>query len=77
MLRIHPINQFTRFDKSRLTARANGDQIVVPLICWPNSKLIASGLAHFKYDNVLCVSYGRRQNRETETAVQIAACLGF
>ena len=61
----------------RLIARANGDQIVVPLSAGLDSRLIASGLAHFKYDNVLCVSYGRRQNRETETAVQIAACLGF
>ena len=48
----------------RLIARANGDQIVVPLSAGLDSRLIASGLAHFKYDNVLCVSYGRRQNRD-------------
>ena len=61
----------------KLIKRADGRQIVVPLSAGYDSRLIASGLCQFQYDNVLCVSYGLKQNRETKIAAEVASRLNF
>jgi asparagine synthase (glutamine-hydrolysing) len=61
----------------RLINRADGRKIVVPLSAGCDSRFIASGLAHHKYDNVLCVSYGKKGNRETHIAKEVSSRLGY
>ncbi len=61
----------------KLIKRADGQKIIVPLSAGWDSRFVASGLADQNYDNVLCVSYGRPRNRETNVAQQVASTLGF
>jgi len=61
----------------RLINRADGRKIVIPLSAGNDSRFIASGLAHYKYGNVLCVSYGKKGNREARIAKEISSRLGF
>ena len=61
----------------RLINRADGRKIIIPLSAGCDSRFIASGLAHQKYDNVLCVSYGKKGNRETRIAKDVSSRLGF
>lgn len=58
-------------------ARADGRPIAVPLSAGLDSRLIASGLKHLGYKNVLCFAYGLKGNHEAETSKTIAARLGY
>lgn len=60
-----------------LVAGVSGRPILVPLSAGLDSRLIVSGLKEAGYDNVRCVSYGIRGNREAETARVIAQRLGY
>ena len=44
---------------------ANGATIIIPLSAGLDSRLIASGLKNFNYNNVKCFSYGLKNNYET------------
>ena len=43
---------------------SDGKTIIIPLSAGLNSRLIASGLKHFNYNNVKCFSYGLKNNYE-------------
>jgi asparagine synthase (glutamine-hydrolysing) len=55
----------------------NGRQIVIPLSAGNDSRLIASGLKNLGVENVICFSYGRKGNFETEASKNIAKKLGY
>ena len=40
-------------------------------------RFLASGLRHFGYKNVLCLSYGRKRNIEIKIAKKVAKKLGY
>ena len=61
----------------RLIAYADGNQIVLPLSSGRDSKLIALKLKQLGYSNVLCFSYGIKNNYEIEGSRKIAAMLNF
>ena len=55
----------------------NDRQIVIPLSAGNDSRLIASGLKHLGYENVICFAYGRRGNYEVSTSKEVASILGY
>ena len=55
----------------------NGRQVVVPLSGGYDSRLIVSLLKHYNYENVLCFTYGMKNNFEAITAKNIANNLGY
>jgi asparagine synthase (glutamine-hydrolysing) len=61
----------------RLIAKANGRKILVPLSGGWDSRLIVLLLKRCGYSNVLCFSYGRLGNDESEISKEVAAALGF
>lgn len=61
----------------RLIERAAGNTILLPLSGGWDSRLIASMLRKHDYDNVLCFSYGRPGNRESNISRHVAATLGL
>ena len=61
----------------KLIYSCNGRQIVLPLSSGWDSRFIASGLRHFGYKNVLCLSYGRKSNIEIKIAKKVAKKLGY
>ncbi|OUU13555.1 MAG: hypothetical protein CBB97_25995 [Candidatus Endolissoclinum sp. TMED37] len=61
----------------KLIYSCNGRQIVLPLSSGWDSRFIASGLRHFGYKNVLCLSYGRKRNIEIKIAKKVAKKLGY
>jgi len=61
----------------KLIKSANGRQIVVPLSAGMDSRFIASGLRHFNYMNVICVSYGIKNNKDAFVAKEIAEKLNY
>ena len=61
----------------KLISSACGKQIVVPLSGGWDSRFIASGLKHFGYKNVVCVSYGKKNNTDMYIAKKVAMKLGF
>ncbi|MBR51924.1 MAG: hypothetical protein CMD58_05360 [Gammaproteobacteria bacterium] len=65
-------DMFTSVAKS-----CKGRQIVVPLSGGHDSRLIVSGLKEVGYEDVVCFSYGLKNNFETKTAKQIANKLGY
>ncbi|NMM45595.1 asparagine synthase [Rhodospirillaceae bacterium KN72] len=56
---------------------ADGRTISVPLSAGLDSRLIAAGLRHLGYENVVCFAYGLKGNHEAETSKAIAARLGY
>ena len=62
---------------SELVDSIKGRQVVIPLSAGRDSRVIASGLKHFGIDNVLCFSYGRKGNFESEMASSISHKLGY
>jgi asparagine synthase (glutamine-hydrolysing) len=56
--------------------RANGRQIVIPLSAGLDSRLIVSGLKHLGTKNLVCFSYGLKNNFEAKAAKIIADTLG-
>ena len=62
---------------SKLINNANDRQIIIPLSAGMDSRFIASGLKNLNYKNVLCVSYGRKKNRDAIIARKIAKKLDY
>lgn len=60
-----------------LIKTANGETIIIPLSAGLDSRLIASGLRHFKYKNVKCFSYGIKNNYEAIASEKISNKLGY
>lgn len=54
-----------------------GRQVVIPLSAGNDSRLVASGLRELGYDNVLCYSYGMKNNFEAQIAKKVANRLGY
>lgn len=52
-------------------------QILLPLTCGYDSRLLACLLAEFGHKNVLCATWGRQNNSEKKTAQKVAEKLGF
>jgi len=61
----------------RLIKFADGRPLVVPLSAGLDSRLVAVMLKRLKYDNVICYSYGKARNAESEKSAKIARKLGF
>ena len=55
----------------------NNRQVVIPLSGGYDSRLIASILRHYNYENVICFTYGMRNNFEAISAEKIANDLGY
>ena len=60
-----------------LIKAANGKTIIIPLSAGLDSRLIASGLRHYNYNNVKCFSYGIRNNYESSASRIIAKKLNY
>lgn len=52
-------------------------QVLLPLTQGYDSRLLACLLAEFGHKNVLCATWGRKNNAEKETAQKVAEKLGF
>lgn len=61
----------------RFVASLNGKTVVVPLSGGYDSRLIVSMLKHFQYENVICFTYGRRDNPEIELSNKVAEKLNY
>ena len=61
----------------KIILKAKGNTIIVPLSAGLDSRLIASGLRQFKYDNVKCFSYGIKNNYEAVASEKISKKLGY
>lgn len=55
----------------------NGAKIVIPLSGGLDSRLIALTLKRLEYDNVLCISYGTENNKDSVKSFETAKKLGF
>lgn len=62
---------------SGVAESCKGKQIVIPLSGGYDSRLIASGLKEVGYEDVVCFSYGLKNNFESKAAKQIANKLGY
>ena len=71
------LDQATDASMRRLIDYARGRQIVIPLSGGYDSRLIATMLKKFGYDDVLCFSYGMPGNVEAQVSKQIADSLGY
>jgi asparagine synthase (glutamine-hydrolysing) len=65
-------NAFKRF-----IASLEGRTVVVPLSGGYDSRLIVAMLKKYEYDKVICFTYGRAGNRDTQVSEKVAAKLGF
>lgn len=76
-------NALDALDKSitnaikRLVTYANGRQLVLPLSGGFDSRLIALKLKELDYKNILCFSYGKKNNWESQVSEKVATQLGF
>ena len=61
----------------RLIKFADGRTLVVPLSAGLDSRLVAAMLKRLNYENVICYSYGKENNRESGRSAEIARQLGF
>ena len=61
----------------KLIKSCNGRQIVLPLSAGWDSRFIASGLRHFGYKNVICVTYGKDGSNDMQIAKEVAKKLNF
>ena len=61
----------------KLIKSVGNKQIVVPLSGGWDSRFIVSGLKHFGYKNVICVSYGKSDNTDMLIAKKVASKLGY
>ena len=59
----------------RLIESLNGRQAVIPLSGGYDSRLIAIMLKRLNYKNILCFTYGREGNKESELSKQVANSL--
>jgi len=61
----------------RLTESLNGRTAVIPLSGGYDSRLIAVMLKRLGYENVICFSYGRQGNWESDISAKVAGHLGY
>jgi asparagine synthase (glutamine-hydrolysing) len=61
----------------RFVSSLQGRTVVVPLSGGYDSRLIVSMLKHFQYDNVMCFTYGRKDNPEIELSRKVAEKLNY
>jgi len=61
----------------RLVRSVKGKPIVVFLSGGYDSRLVATSLRKAKYENVICVSFGKKGSREIAAAKEVAASLGY
>jgi asparagine synthase (glutamine-hydrolysing) len=61
----------------RLIKMANGKQLVIPLSGGYDSRLIVSLLKKYKYENVLCFTYGKKDSFEVDISEKVATKLHF
>lgn len=74
---IHKLsNQINNLIK-KIIRDAKGRPVIIPLSAGLDSRLIASGLRHFNYNNVKCFSYGLKNNFEAVASKKIAKKLGY
>ena len=65
-------NAFNRMVKS-----LNGRTAIIPLSGGYDSRLIASMLKRNGYENVICFTYGRKENKEIHVSEKVAKTLGY
>ncbi|MCU4384210.1 asparagine synthase-related protein [Acinetobacter radioresistens] len=76
-------NFFSELDKSLTTSFENmlklysGRQLIVPLSGGYDSRLIISMLKNLNYENVVCFTYGKKNNLESKYSENIAKSLGY
>lgn len=73
----HHLREITLAILEKQISTLNGRTIALPLSAGYDSRLIASGLHHLGFKDVLCFSYGQCGGHEAETARQVAERLGF
>lgn len=61
----------------RLVASLNNRQVVIPLSGGYDSRLITVMLKKYNYSNVICYTYGKKNNYEIENSKKTAETLGF
>lgn len=61
----------------KIISDVNGRRIIIPLSAGYDSRLIASGLKEWGYENVKCFAYGLKGNFEIKASKKIAKKLGF
>jgi len=61
----------------RLLESTKGRSLVIPLSGGLDSRLIAAMLKRLGRENVICFSYGRKGNRESEISKKVAETLGY
>ena len=61
----------------KLIKSLNGRQVVIPLSGGMDSRFIVSGLKYYNYNNVICISYGLKDNKDAHIAKIIADKLGY
>ena len=61
----------------RLIQSLNGRQAVVPLSGGYDSRLIVTMLKKYDYDNVVCYTYGKKENLEVQNAKKTARLLNY
>lgn len=61
----------------RLIVSLEGKTVVLPLSGGYDSRLIAVMLKKFRVSNVICYTYGRKNNPEVKTSAEIAHILGY
>lgn len=70
---------FSKFKNAfqRLLNSLNGKTVVLPLSGGFDSRLIASFLKYYQYENVICFTYGKKGNIDMETSQKVANKLNF
>ncbi len=61
----------------RLIEKANGRMLIIPLSGGLDSRLIATLLKLYNYENILCFTYGSKDNKEVKISEKVAKKLGF
>jgi len=74
---LEKLNEAINNTFSRLIRILDGRPAVIPLSGGYDSRLIATMLKKFKYDNVICFSYGKLGNLESTRSQELAKNLGF
>lgn len=71
------LEEVTRNIFKKMINGINNRHVIIPLSAGLDSRLVASALAELGYKNVICYSYGQKNNFEANAASKIANQLGF
>jgi len=71
------LNKINKNIFKKLIDSVNNRQIVVPLSGGLDSRLVLAGLKKYNYKNVLCISYGLKNNKDAYIAKKVADKLGY